>query len=136
MALLSPLARTSGHPPVQTSESAPYHKHACFFVIATVAAAWHLDIDDLIGIDRGTARIARARQIAMYIAHVRMRIPQTRVAVAFNRDRTTVGYACRVIEEQRDDQTINRLLSTFEFAVQAWTQAIRNAERTGYAGRT
>ena len=42
------------------------------------------------------------RQIAMYVCHVTLRIPQGDVAHAYGRDRTTVRYSCAVVEDRRD----------------------------------
>jgi hypothetical protein len=58
-----------------------------------------------------TAPISLARQIAMYLAHVAFRLSYTEVGQLFGRDRTTVAHACAVIEDLRDDQTIDRALT-------------------------
>lgn len=42
------------------------------------------------------------RQIAMYVCHVTLRIPQGDVAHAYGRDRTTVRHSCSVVEDRRD----------------------------------
>ena len=43
---------------------------------------------------RGERRIANARQVAMYIAHVNCGLSLTDVGRQFGRDRTTVAHAC------------------------------------------
>lgn len=43
-----------------------------------------------------------ARQIAIYVCHVTLRIPQGDVAHAYGRDRTTVRHSCAVVEDRRD----------------------------------
>lgn len=100
---------------------------ACSFVIATVAAGSNVEISKIISHERGEANITQARQIAMYLAHIRMRIPQTTVGSVFNRDRTTVGYACKVVEERRDDENVCLLLRNFECAIQAWKNSLQNS---------
>lgn len=42
------------------------------------------------------------RQIAMYVCHVTLRIPQADVGHAYGRDRTTVRHSCAVVEDRRD----------------------------------
>jgi len=39
----------------------------------------------------------------MYLSHVVLGQSLTAVGVAFGRDRTTVSYACALIEDMRDD---------------------------------
>lgn len=62
----------------------------------------------------GPQDIARARQMAMYLAHVGFGISLARVATAFWRDRSTVAYACRLIEDQRDDVRFDGWMSVLE----------------------
>ena len=60
-----------------------------------------------------------ARQIAMYIAHVVLSMPFGVIASAFDRDRTTVAHACRVVEERRDDPGYDRFVEQCERCVAA-----------------
>jgi hypothetical protein len=46
---------------------------------------------------RGNAQEAFARQVAMYLMHVAFEVSLARVAIAFGRDRSTVGHACHAI---------------------------------------
>ena len=48
--------------------------------------------------------VAHYRQIAMYVCHVSLQISLSEIGLAFGRDRTTVAYSCRVIEDRRDDR--------------------------------
>lgn len=63
---------------------------------------------------RGDARIALARQVAMYLAHVACGLSKTEAGQLFGRDRSTVHHACVVIEERRDDEGFNRALDHLE----------------------
>jgi len=63
---------------------------------------------------RSNARAAFARQVAMYLAHVAFELSLSRVASAFGRDRTTVSYACHLIEDRRDDPGFDRQLDELE----------------------
>jgi chromosomal replication initiation ATPase DnaA len=81
--------------------------------------------DELRGNTRGRAKIAFARQVAMYLAHVACRLTLTDTGRLFGRDRTTVAHACSVIEDRRDDPVFDRALDLLEWAVRSF--AIRSA---------
>lgn len=63
---------------------------------------------------RETADIAHARQVAMYLAHVIGSMPLAEIGQAFGWDRTTVAYACNVVEDRRDEPKFNRTLDLLE----------------------
>jgi chromosomal replication initiation ATPase DnaA len=73
--------------------------------------------DDLHRISRGRAKVALARQVAMYLAHVACGLSLTDTGRLFGRDRTTVAHACGVIEDKRDDPLFDRALDLLEWAV-------------------
>jgi chromosomal replication initiation ATPase DnaA len=50
----------------------------------------------------------------MYLAHVAGGLTLTDVGRRFGRDRTTVAYACLLIEERRDDPRLDRALDLIE----------------------
>lgn len=54
------------------------------------------------------------RQIAMYVCHVGLRISLSDIGLAFGRDRTTVGHACNVVEDRRDDPAFDEFVSAVE----------------------
>jgi hypothetical protein len=71
---------------------------------------------------RGRARVALARQVAMYLAHVGCGLSLTETGRLFERDRTTVAHACGVIEDRRDDPIFDRVLDLLEWAVPVLTR--------------
>jgi hypothetical protein len=73
--------------------------------------------DDLRRTTRGRAKVALARQVAMYLAHVGCGLSLTETGRLFGRDRTTVAHACGVIEDRRDDPVFDRALDLLEWAV-------------------
>jgi chromosomal replication initiation ATPase DnaA len=75
--------------------------------------------EDLRRMSRGRARVALARQVAMYLAHVSCGLTLTDTGKLFGRDRTTVAHACGVIEDRRDDPLFDRALDLLEWAVPA-----------------
>lgn len=76
---------------------------------------------------RRPARVARARQTAMYLAHVGKGLPLRLVGQMFRRDRTTVAHACAAIEDRRDDQTFDQALCWIERAM-AWAPGVARDE--------
>lgn len=50
----------------------------------------------------------------MYLAHVAKGISLTAIGAAFGRDRTTVSYACSLIEDLRDDVEFDAELDRLE----------------------
>jgi hypothetical protein len=58
--------------------------------------------------------LCHVRQIAMYICHVALRIPLHEIGLAFGRDRTTVGHACHVVEDRRDDPAFDDFVGAVE----------------------
>ncbi|MEO1694626.1 MAG: helix-turn-helix domain-containing protein [Pseudomonadota bacterium] len=79
-----------------------------------VAGAFQLDELLLRMPTRGRAKIARARQAAMYLAHTVCGLSLTEVGAIFERDRTTVAHACAVIEEYREDPPFDRAMDMME----------------------
>ncbi len=68
---------------------------------------------------RGSADAAQARQLAMYVAHVILRLTMREVAIGFGRNRASVVYACHLIEDMRDDVEFDRLVLLAERVVAA-----------------
>lgn len=76
-----------------------------------VAARLELSVDDLLSPSR-TARVARARQLAMYLTRELTDLSLPAIAQAFNRrDHTTVLHAIRKVERSAlEDATVSRTL--------------------------
>lgn len=83
-------------------------------VLALVSRERKIPIRLLVHVSRCQADTARARQLAMYLAHVAKGISLTAIGMAFGRDRTTVSYACSLIEDLRDDAQFDAELERFE----------------------
>lgn len=66
---------------------------------------------------RGSPEAAAARHMAMYLLHVALGFSLARVALAFGRDRSTASYACRLVEERRDNAEIDSLIAALEAAL-------------------
>lgn len=97
-----------------------------------VLRAFGLDASTLRTRRRGRAAVAFARQVAIYVLHVRMGISVTRAARIFGRDRRTAAHAVRVVEDRRDDGRIDALVGTVETAMEQWMLAqIERFQRSG-----
>ena len=92
----------------------------CLCLEAVVASTFRLSLDDLRRASRGEAQIAFARQVAMYVAHVWFALSLSEVGRRFDRDRTTVAHACRVVEDRREDPRVDRVVSAIESAADLW----------------
>ena len=79
---------------------------------------------------RGNAREAYARQVALYLSCTGLGLSLTAVAARFGRDRTTVAYACRVIEKRRDDPRVDATLGMLERALGVTPKTMSALERS------
>ena len=70
--------------------------------------------DDLRAATRGRCQIAFARQTGMYLARVALGMTLFDAGHLFGRDRTTASHACRLIEDLRDDPSLDALLQAME----------------------
>ena len=84
-----------------------------------VARAFRISIAEIRAPTRRTAPVALARQIAMYLMHVVFGMSLSAVGRHFGRDRTTASYACRQIEDRRDEPNFDMLVDRLEFAVRS-----------------
>ena len=84
---------------------------------SAVGAVFEIPDPEIGASGRGTAQACFARQVAMYLAHVSYGLTLTEVGELFGRDRTTVAYACTVIEGRRDDANLDLCLDHLESAV-------------------
>lgn len=57
------------------------------------------------------------RQIAMYVSHVVLSLSLSDIGAAYGRDRTTVGHACNVVEDRRDDAAFDAFVAAIERVV-------------------
>jgi len=89
------------------------------FVAYLVSVATGIDVPRIISRTRSSARAARARQLAMYLAHIGFAWPLKRVGDAFGRDRTTASHAVQRIEDLRDKPGFDALIEGLETCVRA-----------------
>jgi chromosomal replication initiation ATPase DnaA len=89
------------------------------FAMSAAAYALGVPLADIKELRRGPTRAALARQVAMYLAHVGLEMSLARVAAAFGRDRSTVGHACHLIEDRRDEAPFDALIDALEESMRA-----------------
>ncbi|MBY0562863.1 MAG: chromosomal replication initiator DnaA [Hyphomonadaceae bacterium] len=94
--------------------------------LAAGVASYGLGVaqDAILDPKRGSAEAAFARQVAMYLCHTAFELSLARVAVAFERDRSTVAHACHAIEDRRDEAGFDAWLCNLE-------AMLRDAPRPG-----
>ena len=92
-----------------------------------VAQATNISVQQICAPTRSKPFIAQARQIAMYLTHVALGVSLTKTADAFGRDRTTASYACKVVEELRDDPHFDFQLSQLEEGLAKIALRIQNS---------
>ena len=95
-------------------DATPYREAVCTLCEKTVALALDIPLASLQARTRCNADIALARQIAMYLCHTTFSLLLTEVGLHFGRDRTTVSYACALIEDKRDKPDFDLLLTQLE----------------------
>lgn len=86
----------------------------CEGMIDIAAALFNVSGRELRRSGRSQSEVVRVRQIAMYVAHVSLGISMRDVGRGFGRDRTTVAYACHMVEDLRDDDEYDRLVAMTE----------------------
>lgn len=101
----------------------------------TVAAAFGVDPTLMGQSSRGRAEVARARQVAMYLAHVMCGMSLTNVGELYERDRTTVAHACQIVEDLREATQFDQAIQHLEFALAIMLQASELRDMTHAARR-
>jgi len=89
-------------------------KNNAYLATSLVGYALELKAEKILLPERGSREMVRARQVAMYLTHVGLGMSLSRVAAAFERDRSTVAHACHRIEEMRDESAFDLWLDALE----------------------
>lgn len=97
-----------------TSELNASQKRAiCDTLIKRAAVHFKVSSRQIRRASQGKMEVALARQIAMYVANTGCGLSFTDVAKGFGRDRTTISYACALVEDLRDDKAFDQKLEEF-----------------------
>lgn len=87
---------------------------ACTLAREISSAMFDVPVAEINRRNRSPAPTCQARHVAMYLAHVAMRVSLSAIAEEFGRDRTSVAHAVRRIEDRRDDAGFDALLTRLE----------------------
>ncbi len=94
-------------------------------VLVCTALACGLSRRALLHAGRGQPEAILARHMAMYLMHVVFSAPMLEVARLFRRDRSTVAYACRRIEEERENASFDAFMHDLELAISTLDSAMQ-----------
>ncbi|MEL6724823.1 MAG: helix-turn-helix domain-containing protein [Pseudomonadota bacterium] len=94
-----------------------FDKNSAHLAVSLVAYTLEIRAEEILQPERGPRELVRARQVAMYLTHVGLGMSLSRVAIAFERDRSTVAHACHRIEEMRDDPAYDTWLEALELGI-------------------
>lgn len=82
----------------------PAHQfHQVDLVVATVCLEFGLTETDMKNPKQQDRHLRFARQVAMYLANVLYEMNHSLLGERFDKDRSTVSHACKVVEESRED---------------------------------
>lgn len=108
--------------------SADLHMEICDGLIDIMAALFNVSGRQLRSPQRDRKDIARVRQIGMYIARVTLCLNIRLIADGFARDKSTVTYACHLIEDLRDDEEFDLIITRVEAVVGAAFKHVLSAK--------
>lgn len=91
----------------------------CECLMDIAAALFNVSSKELRRTGRTGQDVSRVRQIAMYVGHVVLGLSMSDIGKGFARDRTTVMYACHLIEDLRDAEEFDRVVAMMERIVLA-----------------
>jgi len=83
-------------------------------VCAIVSIEFGVPTATLLSMGKGRTYQSFARHVAMYLMHVVFQTRISGVGRAFGRDPSTAGYACRAIENEREDPLFDQKLQKLE----------------------
>jgi chromosomal replication initiation ATPase DnaA len=86
----------------------------CEGLIDIASALFNVSGKELRRTGRTSLGVSRVRQVAMYVGNVALGLSMNEIGRGFGRDRTTVLYACHLVEDMRDDQDFDRIVSIME----------------------
>ena len=89
----------------------------CDGVIDLMAALFSVSGRQLRSPRREGKSVSRVRQIGMYIAHTTLGLRMVEVASGFGRDKSTVMYACHLVEDLRDEVEFDQIVARAERVV-------------------
>jgi len=110
--------------------SSPGKRILARFINQMVASVYSLPASRLLRCDRGKASASRARQVSIYLMHTLLSLSYGEVGTVYGKDRTTIAYACHLIEDLRDEPAFDDKLLELENTIIMVLSLVRlNASR-------
>ena len=95
-------------------------------VVAAVTLEFGTPYMEVKSNSKGSTDVCFARQVSMYLMNVAFGISLTRIGQTFNRDRSTAGHACNVIEDYREDPLMDKKIMKLEDFLRQAQQWVAN----------
>lgn len=114
-----PWEPTMSHIEIRGLEEADPRCYRAQLIRQLVAYATGIPESALLSPSRSRAKVALARQVAMYVCHVVAGLSHLQVGRLFGRDRTTAAHACEVVEDRRDDPVFDAWLERIEHVAES-----------------
>lgn len=86
----------------------------CDGIIDLIAVFFNVSGRQIRSTKRTSKPVSRVRQIGMYVAHVGLGMKMADVGAGFGRVKSTVIHACHTIEDMRDDEDFDLIVSRVE----------------------
>lgn len=102
---------------------------ACDGIIDLLSVFFNVSGRQLRSPRRTSKPVSRVRQIGMYVAHVTLGMKMTAVGAGFGRDKSTVVHSCHTIEDMRDDEDFDLIVSRVERLIVVAFSLERNGVR-------
>lgn len=99
---------------VQNSTGKENSNWAMGIAQAMVAHTFGVPMDTLTASATGNGQAVRARQVAMYLCQMVLKLGPREIARAFHRTHPAVLHACRRVEEAREDPGFDRTVDWLE----------------------
>ncbi len=84
--------------------------------LAAEVAGYALDVpaEQILDLRRGGPPVTFARHVAFYLSHIALQMSLARIAFVTGRDRATIAYAVRTIEDRRDTPHFDLWIDSLE----------------------
>ena len=84
------------------------------FAASLAAFALGQKAEEVMAAGRGRPPVSFARHVAMYLCHVALGMSLSRIARAFDKDRSTVAHGCHQVEDRREDSDFDVWIEQLE----------------------
>ena len=96
-------------------------------ILDMVSKVFMVSSREILSKSRSQAHTAFARQVAMYLTHICCGLNLTQTGKIFCRDRTTVAYACSLVEDRRDEECFDLTLDLLEKTIKEFVISRRES---------